>query len=57
MTRPDWPAIENRPATRYGRDEPARESRRRYWAGIARDALVGSLVLFALIVVMSGVPT
>lgn len=54
MTRPDWPAIEARQATRYGRDETPRPSQ---WPGIVRDALIGSLVLFALIVVMSGVPT
>lgn len=29
----------------------------RYRLGIVRDALIGALVLFALIVVASGVPT
>jgi hypothetical protein len=44
----------DRPATRYGRDEPPR--RPSQWRGILRDALIGALVLFAVIVVASGVP-
>jgi hypothetical protein len=46
--------VEDRPATRYGRDEPPR--RRSQWPGIVRDALIGALVLFAFLVVASGVP-
>jgi hypothetical protein len=54
MTRPDWPAIEARPATRYGRDDEPR--RPNQWRGIVRDALIGSLVLFAVLVASSAVP-
>ena len=51
MTRPDWSAIEARPATREWRREP-----RPTVVGIVRDALIGALVLFAFLVVASGVP-